>query len=156
MTRAVPLAITACLLAALLETVCAGSKARERTASLRLPRYSVPLGGWIVIGGIYYAICFAILTRLFSVASPRPVLALSLLGAVMILNALWNVFFFRTRDLRHAFLLSIAYSAIAIALLIVLFMRDRIAALCFSPYVVYLTYANVWGYRIWQLNRPNR
>ncbi len=30
---------------------------------------------------------------------------------------------------------------------------DRVAAACLAPYLVYLVYANVWGYAIWKLNR---
>ena len=152
MTRAVLPALIVCLLAALFEAICAGRGVRQRMASLRSPSYSIPFAGWIAIGGIYYAICFIILIRLLLLQLPRPVLAFGLLASIMILNALWNVFFFRTRDLQQAFFLGIAYSAIAVVLLVVLFGREVFAALCFAPYVLYLLYANVWGYRIWQLN----
>ena len=153
MTRAVIVAVTACLLAALFETLCAGKGVRQRMASLRSPSCSIPFRGWIAIGGMYYAICFIVLTRLLLLPSPRPILAIGLLTCVMILNALWNAFFFRRRNLRGAFLLSFGYSAIAAALLVVLLKRDVISALWFVPYVVYLLYANAWGYQIWQLNR---
>ena len=71
----------------------------------------------------------------------------------MFVNALWNLFFFRTRSLRHAFLIGVGYSAAALGLLLTLWRVDNVAASCFAPYVVYLFYANVWGYRIWRLNR---
>jgi len=29
---------------------------------------------------------------------------------------------------------------------------DRLAAWYFFPYIIYLTYASVWSYRIWKLN----
>ena len=153
MTRAVLTALTTCLFAAFFEAICAGKGVRQRMATVHAPSYSIPFGAWIAIGGIYYAICFMVLTRLLLSETSRPVLALTLLACIMILNALWNVFFFRTRDLRQAFFLGIAYSAIALALLVVLFKRDLVAAICFGPYAVYLLYANVWGYRVWQLNR---
>jgi len=150
--RAVFVALIVCLLAALFEAICAGTGVRQRMASLRSPSYSIPFERWIAIGAIYYAICFIILIRLLLLQPPRPVLAFALLASVMILNALWNLFFFRARDLQQAFFLGIAYSAIAVALLIVLFKREAVAAICLAPYVAYLLYANVWGYRVWQLN----
>lgn len=108
----------------------------------------------MVIAGVYYVICFAVLTRLILTTSPLRTLALGLVGMVMFVNALWNVFFFRTGNFRHAFLVGLAYSAAALVLLLVLWRVDLVAASCFSPYVIYLFYANVWDYRVWQLNRP--
>ncbi len=111
----------------------------------------MPFRAWISIGAVYYAICFIVLTRLL-LLSLRSAVAFTLLGGVMILNAVWNVFFFRTCALRQAFYFGIGYSAVAIALLVLLFKCDLFAAWCFAPYVVYLLYANVWGYWVWKLN----
>ena len=75
----------------------------------------------------------------------------------MFINALWNYFFFRTRNLFHAYLLGLLYSAIAVSLFLLLLLRlDRLAAWCLLPYLLYLfCYANLWGYRIWKLNPPD-
>jgi tryptophan-rich sensory protein len=141
-----------CIAAALLEAVCAGRGVRQRMAALRWPSYSVPFSGWMVIGGVYYVICFTVLIRLMLTTSPLRTLTFALLGMVMVVNALWNVFFFRTGDLRHAFLVGLLYSAAALVLLVTLWQVDDVAASCFSPYVIYLFYANVWSYRVWKLN----
>ena len=95
---------------------------------------AVPFWGWVMIGGAYYVICFAILHRLFLLppSSPRNV-AFGLLGAIMFINALWNYFFFRSRNLFHAFLLGVPYDVLAIALLVVLSRTDPSAALWFAP-----------------------
>ena len=95
---------------------------------------AVPFWGWMVIGALYYVICFTILYRLFLLPpSPARSAAFTLLGAVMFINALWNYFFFRTRNLFHAYLLGFPYSAIAISLFLVLLLRvDRMAAWCFA------------------------
>lgn len=108
----------------------------------------------MVIGGAYYVICFVVLYRLFLLP---PLLlrtvALALLGALMLVNALWNYFFFRSRNLRHAYFLGWPYSAIALSLFLLLLLKvDPLAAYCFLPDVIYLVYANFWGYRVWQLN----
>ena len=155
MVRTLLLAAAVCIAAALLEAFCAGRGIRQRMAALRWPRYSVRFSGWMVIGGVYYLICFAVLTRLMLTTSPLRTVPFLLLGRVMLINALWNVFFFRTRNLRHAFLVGLAYSAAALALLLTLWRVDVAAASCFSPYVIYLFYANAWGYRVWQLNRQS-
>ena len=71
----------------------------------------------------------------------------------MFINALWNYFFFRSRNLFHAYLLGFPYSAIALCLFLLLLLRvDRMAGWFLLPYLLYLFYAGVWGYRIWKLN----
>ena len=72
---------------------------------------------------------------------------------MMAINAAWNVVFFRTADFQLAFLTVIPYDLVAIALLITLIRVDQVAAWTFAPYMVYLAYANVWGYGVWQANR---
>ena len=112
------------------------------------------LEGLFAGGGI--KICFAVLYRLF-LLPPAPVrsAAFTLLGAIMFINALWNYFFFRTGNLFHAYLLGFPYGAIAISLFLLLFLQvDRMAAWCLFPYVLYLFYAGILGYRLWKLNPP--
>jgi tryptophan-rich sensory protein len=41
------------------------------------------------------------------------------------------------------------------ALFILLLRLDRTAAWWLLPYVLYLVYANAWGYLLWKLNRPS-
>jgi len=53
----------------------------------------------------------------------------------------------------HAYLLGVPYNAIAFSIFLLLLLRlDRVTAWCFLPYIIYLFYANIWGYRIWKLN----
>ena len=158
MTSALPLlySLSICGLAALLEGLFAGKVIKQRLNTLRLPSYAVPFWGWMVIGGLYYVICFSILYRLFLLP---PALARSaafvLIGAMMFINALWNYFFFRARNLFHAYLLGLPYAGIAVVLFVLLLLElDRIAAWFLLPYLVYLFYGNFWGYRIWKLNPP--
>lgn len=154
MTRALICSFAICALGALLEGLFAGSGIRQRLASLRLPSYAIPFWGWMVIGGLYYLTCFAILYRLFLLPpAPARSAAFALLGAMMFVNALWNYFFFRTRNLFHAYLLGWPYSVIAFSLFLLLLRGvDRAAGWFLLPYVLYLFYAGVWGYRIWKLN----
>jgi benzodiazapine receptor len=158
MTRAIIYSFAICALGAALEGLFAGRGIKQRLASLRLPSYAVPFWGWMVIGGLYYVICFSVLYRLFLLpSSPGRSAAFALIGALMFVNALWNYFFFRTRNLFHAYLLGLPYGMIAISLFLLLLLRlDRTAAWCLFPYILYLFYASVWGYRIWKLNSQER
>jgi len=153
MTRALIYSLVICAAGAGLEGLFAGSGIRQRLAELRLPKYAVPFWGWIIIGGLYYVICFAISYRLF--LTPPSALrnaAFALLATIMFVNALWNYFFFRTRNLFHAFLLGLPYGVIAVALFVVLLRVDQRAAWWLSPYLLYLFYGSIWGYRTWKLN----
>ena len=143
-----------CVASAVLEGVFAGSGIRPRLAGLRAPRFTPPLWTWIVIGLGYYAICFLLLYRLFSLPEETALrsVALVLLGVLMFVNAVWNWFFFRTRNLRHAFAIGLPYGIVALVLFFVLLRLDPVAAWWLSPYLVYLLYAGLWGYRVWRLN----
>ena len=155
MSRALIYALGVCIASVALEGVFAGSGIKRRLAELRVPRFAPPLWGWIVIGLCYYVICFLVLFRLFSLPPASGVqqrAPLALLGGVMLTNAFWNYFFFRTRNLLHAFLIGIPYSVLAVVLFGLLLGFDRTAAWVLFPYLVYLFYANYFGYRIWKLN----
>lgn len=154
MTRAIIYSLVICAMGAALEGLFAGSGIKQRLASLRLPSYAVPFWGWMVIGGLYYVIFFLVLYRLFLLPpSPGRTAAFALVGAILFVNALWNYFFFRTRNLFHAYLLGLPYGLFALSLFLLLLLRlDRMAAWCLLPYLLYLFYGNFWGYRIWKLN----
>ena len=153
MTQAIVYSLAICALGAALEGLFAGRGIKQRLANLRLPSYAVPFWGWMVIGGLYYLICFTVLYRLFLLpATYLRSAAFALLGAIMFINAIWNYFFFRTRNLFYAYLLGLPYNAIALSLFLLLVLQvDRLSAWCFLPYIIYLFYANIWGYRIWKL-----
>ena len=158
MDQALAYSLGICALSLALEGIFAGSDIKQRMAQLRVPPYSPPLWGWVVIAAFYYIICFTLLYRLFGLSSaPARDGALSLLLAMMLANALWNYFFFRKRDLFVSFVMGYPYGLAALALFIVLLRVDRIAAWWLLPYVLYLAYAGTWGYALWKLNRgPQR
>ena len=158
MTHMIIYSVAICALGVALEGLFAGGGIKQRLASLRLPSHAVPFWGWMVIGGLYYLICFSVLCRLFLLPPSRGrSAAFALVGAILFINALWNYFFFRTRNLRYAYLLGLPYGVIAISLFLLLLLRlDRPAAWFLLPYLLYLFYGNFWGYRIWKLNSSYR
>jgi len=156
MISALIYSIAACVVSVALEALFAGSGIKARFAELRIPRYAPPVWAWIVIGVFYYVICFTVLYRLLSMPGVLPLRwwAVMLLGSFMLINAVWNYFFFRTRNLFHAFLIGLPYALIALVLFFLLLRFDRVAAFCFLPYLFYLIYATALGYRLWKLNPP--
>ena len=149
--------LVACAISIALEGVFAGGGIRQRLAQLRVPRFIPPLWGWVVIGACYYVICFVLLYRLFSISEVTALRrwTLALLFAMMSINAFWNYFFFRTRNLLHAYVIGLPYSFIAIALFLLLLQLDDVAAFVLLPYLFYLFYANRFGYQVWKLNSPS-
>ena len=147
--------LAACAVSIALESLFAGSGIKQRLAGLRMPRFAPPLWGWVLIGLCYYGICLVILFRLFSLPGSIPgrTLALALAGGMMFINALWNYFFFRSRNLFHAYLIGLPYGLVVIALLVALHGVDRLAAFALWPYLLYLLYGNAFGFQVWKLNR---
>jgi len=101
-------------MAAALEGALAGSGVRQRLTALRMPRYSPPFTVWLLIGLVYYALCFIVLRQLLAAHSVTLAsrVALALLLIVLLGNALWSVLFFRRRDLRASFIAFIPYSVV--------------------------------------------
>ena len=134
----------------------AGGGVRQRLAKLRMPPFSPPFALWLVIGAIYYAMCFVVLRHLLSATAFTPLLliAVGLLAAILLLNALWSVFFFRWHDLRASFIAFIPYAVVVAGLVALLTTLYPFGAALFACYCVYLVYASWWGYHLWQLNTP--
>ncbi len=143
-----------CVLAAILEGICAGKKVKSFFATLSFPRYSAPLWIWSIIGGLYYIIFWFVLFRLFrintdSFAKPT---ALALIVLMMIINALTNYIIFRAQNLRLSFVVGAFFPLMDVGLFLCLLRLDVIAAWSLIPYLVYRIYGVWWGYRLWKAN----
>jgi translocator protein len=148
------LAVIICVFAAALEGLIAGGGVRARFRELRLPSYSPSLRIWVVIGGLYYILCYIILYRLLAAGLPssRHQLAFVLLLVLMVLNAGWGWLFFRRRDLRASYLAFFVYDVVALVLAALLARIDPTSALLLVPYLLYQLYAIWWAHRLWKLN----
>ena len=151
------LSVIICATGAVLEGVLAGEGARQRLAQLRMPPYSPPFALWLVIGFLFYAMCFVILRHLLStgLVSPSQVFALVLTVMVLLANAFWSVLFFRWCNLRASFIAFVPYAVLVAALVILLARTYPLGAILLSFYCIYLIYATRWGYHLWRLNTPN-
>jgi translocator protein len=143
-----------CILAATAEGILSGKRPMEVLATLRQPRFTPPRRVWIIIGVFYYVICFTVLVRLLRMDGVNRLQysATVLMFVLLALNALFNSMLFRSRNVFAAFLLFVPYDLVAVTIQICLFRLDNIAAYVFVPYLAYLVFATVWGYRLWRLN----
>ena len=92
MLSATLLGVIICAAAAVLEAALAGRGARQRLTQLRMPPYSPPFALWLVIGFLFYAMCFVILRHVLSTAlvSPSEIFALVLTVVLLLANAFWK------------------------------------------------------------------
>jgi tryptophan-rich sensory protein len=112
------------------------------------------LRAWIIVGAIYYVLCFVVLFRLLTLQPGElRTSALAVTVVLMAANAAFNFVFFRWGDLRASFLFFFPYSGLAIGLFVLLLLVDPFASAVFGPYLVYFIYATAWGYQVWCLNR---
>lgn len=146
-----------CIAAAALEGALAGGGVRQRLAQLRMPPYSPPFFLWLVIGFLYYAICFVVLRHLLGPPELTPLrwCAFVLLIIILLANAFWSVVFFRWRDLRASFIGFIPYALVVVVLVALLFQLYPFGAALFTCYGIYLLYVTWWGYHLCRLNRPD-
>jgi tryptophan-rich sensory protein len=157
-STALIVALGLCVASAALEGFAAGQGVKQRLVELRQPRYSPPFAVWIAIGVLYYVICFGISYRLLSAGIGLSLrgAAFALLLVLMASNILWNVVFFRRKDLHASYYGLWPYIGVALTLCLALWYSDPAAAWIFLPYVIYLSYAVWWGHRLWKLNAPVR
>jgi tryptophan-rich sensory protein len=94
-----------CALAATAEGILSGRRPLQVLATLRLPRFTPPRFVWILIGILYYAIGFAVLTRVLEMDGVRRLQysAVVLITLLLVLNASFNYLLFKLRNLAAAF-----------------------------------------------------
>ena len=150
------IATTVCLVAAMSEALVTGADPRSRFRKLRLPSYSPAFGTWILIGLLYYVMCFVILRHLLSAADFSGLYqwALVLMIAMLGGNAAWNALFFRLGALRLSFLAFLPYGIVVAALTVLIIPIYAFGGVLLTAYCGYLIYAACWSYRLWQLNGP--
>jgi benzodiazapine receptor len=148
------IALLICVISAILEGAFAGKGVKAFIANLRSPSYAPPFWVWIIIGVFYYIISFLISYRVLrhSGDSLLKAVALTLLLAMMGINAVWNYVFFRAQNVFLSFFAFIPYPLLAIALFICLLQFEPLAAWIFLPYLAYLNYAAFICYKYWKLN----
>lgn len=143
-----------CVVFAAAEGLLAGGNPGAFLKSLRQPSWALPLWAWYLVGVVYYVACFFTAQSLWQIGrnGPFPWVLFAILVAIMAANAIWNLVFFRHRNLRLSFLFFPAYLPLVGILLWQLFALDTRAATALAVYAAYLPYGGIWNYRLWRLN----
>ena len=151
---AVLIAFAICVISAIFEGLFAGKGVKAFITNLRTPSYAPPFWAWIIIGVFYYVISFFISYRVLrhNGDSSLKAASLTLLLAMMSINAVWNYVFFRAQNLFLSFFAFVPYPLLAVALFVCLLQFESRAAWIFLPYLAYLNYAALICYKYWKLN----
>lgn len=80
-------------------------------------------------------------------------LALSLFGAQLVLNGAWTWIFFGLHAPGAAFLEIAVLWLLILATLIAFWRKQKVAAILLLPYLLWVGFASVLTFTIWQLNR---
>lgn len=83
---------------------------------------------------------------------PQAKPALVLFGIHLALNALWSILFFGLKNPLLAFIEIIILWLTIVALIILFYKIDKIAALLLVPYLLWVSFASILNFSIWRLN----
>ena len=84
--------------------------------------------------------------------NPKAKLALCFYFSQLVLNALWSVVFFGLQNPFLGFIVIAVLWLLIFITLIKFWKIDRLAGLLFFPYILWVSFASVLNYFIWQLN----
>ncbi|MEM3586842.1 MAG: TspO/MBR family protein [Candidatus Jordarchaeaceae archaeon] len=79
-------------------------------------------------------------------------IALSVYGVQLVLNLLWSVLFFGLRSPFYGFLEITVLWMVIILNILVFYRVSRKAAYLLIPYIIWVSFAAILNYSIWQLN----
>jgi tryptophan-rich sensory protein len=153
MTSSLRTAVGSVLGAAVLGNAWVGKDDLAWLNSVDRPRMQIPLPAFAAVGAIYYVILGVVIYRACDRHDKRSTrLALT----VLVLNEVWNVFFFRFRSARNGFagillfLLPLGALQRAVA-------SDVTSAVVLAPYTAWVVgYDLPWTLALWRLNTRAR
>ncbi len=117
---------------------------------LKRPRMQIPLPAFAAVGAVYYVILGIVIYRACERCDKRSTrLALT----VLVLNEVWNVFFFRFRSTRNAFA-GILLFLLPLGALQRAVREDLTSAVVLAPYTMWVVGYDVpWTLILWRMNR---
>jgi benzodiazapine receptor len=134
-----------------------GNQLTRWFATLRKPRFQLPLWGVVCVGLFGYLVDSVIAYRLLTVVQEQTdrIIALTALIVVMLYNELWNIVLFRWHNTFAGFLGVMAFLAPLTILQVALLLVDNVSAWLLLVYLVWVIgYDIPWAYRLWRLNPP--
>ncbi|TIL45993.1 tryptophan-rich sensory protein [Mesorhizobium sp.] len=96
------LALMLAAFCAALEAWLSGPKPFRFLASLKQPRWALPIWGWMIVGGAFYVIMTYGAAAMLQ-AREQGLVALVMIIAVMVTDGVWNYLLFRYRRLDWAY-----------------------------------------------------
>ena len=154
LTTAIMISLGICFLSAFLERSAAGKNVKPLFAKLRAPAYAPPTWLWVVIGVLYYVICFFVLFRILVHQGDKAAryFSLTLILVMMAINGIFNYTFFRLESLYHGRMTFKPYLPAVAALFVCLLRLEPVAAFVLIPYFFYLVFAMILIDKFLQLN----
>lgn len=118
--------------------------------SLRKPWFTPPDWVFPVTWTVLY-ICIAVAGTRIALAEDNA-LALALWSVQIAFNGLWTPVFFGLKKIRVGMAVVAFLWIVVLACIVVMWPVDRIAALLFVPYLVWVTIASALNAEVWRLN----
>lgn len=122
----------------------------EWYAGLAKPDFTPPNAAFPVAWTILYIFIAIAGWRVWRVQGMGP--ALVVWGIGLVLNALWSYLMFGEHEIGLALADIYALLASIIAFIVLAWRVDRLAAWLYIPYALWVSFASVLNYAIWQLN----
>jgi len=143
------------LFVAILGNIFIGKDHLNWFKSLQKPRILVPMFIFYIVGPLFYLICGTILYRTLEggLAEKQSLSVFILTIAVLVLNEVWNIFFFGLKSSYYGFIGVVVYLFPCLYLTAMLYNFDFTSMLIFSAYLLWLIYDIVWTYQLWKLNK---
>src|SRR3954454_12521217 len=127
-----------------------GADAMKWFTQPRSPAMQLPLRGFMLVGGLYYASIGTVLYRSAATGNQR---AYRLALVVLAGNELWNVALFGRRSPRAGFLGVLGFT-VPLGLLQIAARDDKVSVAALSPYTAWVIgYDIPWTYQLWRRNR---
>jgi tryptophan-rich sensory protein len=138
-------------LCAALEAWLSGPKPFRVLASLKQPRWALPIWGWVIVGVAFYAIMLVAAAAMLQ-ARQQGAVALAMIVAVMVTDGVWNFLLFRRRRLDWAYRYLFPYTVLVAATSVVVFTVDGLAGGLIAVYLAFLPYDFAWTRALAALN----
>ena len=146
-----PMALMLVAFCAALEAWLSGPKPFRLLASLKQPRWALPIWGWMIVGGAFYVIMtFAVAAMLE--AQEQGSLALVMIIAVMVTDGVWNYLLFRRRRLDLAYWYLFPYTVLVATTMVAVFPVNALAGGLIAIYLAFLPYDFAWTKAVGTLN----
>jgi len=146
-----PMALMLVAFCAVLEAWLSGPKPFRVLASLKQPRWALPMWGWVIVGGAFYAIMFFAAAAMLQARAQGSV-ALAMIMAVMVTDGVWNYLLFRRRRLDLAYWYLFPYTVLVAATSVAVFTIDGPAGGLIAIYLAFLPYDFAWTKALGRLN----